>query len=154
MTSLIYERVYSSFLAEVTDVNFVKLEQYELMEMLQEYLHKALSESYLRRCFSSLSLDDDDQKMVFELKYEVDNETDIEFVINATAKMMVYKWWANKVNNIALAAQLLAGAEQKFYSQSNHLTETRAARDAALAEAQGFIRDRNAMFNSHLGGNQ
>ena len=154
MASIMYEKVFSNFLGEVSDIKFASLEEYEMMEILQEHLHRALAESYLRRCFSSLTLDDDDQMLRYSLKHEVDADTDEEFVINAAAKMMVYKWWANKVNNITLAAQALVGAEQKFYSQANHLTEMRAARDSALAEAQGFIRDRNAMFNSHLDGNK
>lgn len=152
MTSIWYENILSNFLGDVSDNQLASLEEHEIMEIGTEYLHKAASESYLRKCFSVLELDDNNQEIRFELKYETDSDADKDFVINALSKYMVYRWWANKKNNTALTAQFLGGAEQKFYSQSAHLTELRANSEDALKEAQSYIRDRNAMFNSHLGG--
>lgn len=152
MTSIMYENILSNFLGDVQDNKLASLEQNEVMEIAKEYLHKAVSESYLRRCFASIKLHDDSLELQYELRYEEDADSDKEFVINAISKMMVYKWWANKKNNTALTAQLIGGAEQKLYSQAAHLTEMRNNSDTAKEEAFSFIRDRNAMFNSHLGG--
>lgn len=152
MTSILFEKIFGNFLGEVTDYELARLEQYEAMEVMQELLHKALAESSLRRVFSLLKIDDDNQIITFEMKHSVDVDSDEEFVTTAIVRFMAYEWWHKRVNNVALAAQLIGGAEQKFYSQSNHLTELRASRDDALTKAKDFIMEHNAMFNAHLNG--
>lgn len=153
MASILYEDIFSNFLGEVSDYEIVQLEQYEAMEILRELLRKALAESSLRKVFSSLKRDDNNQKLSFTLKHpDEDESSDIEFVINAITKFMVYEWWHKKVNNVTLTAHLIAGAEQKYYSQSAHLKELRESQSEALTTAKDYIVEHNFMFNDHLSG--
>ena len=154
MASILYEDIYSSFLGSVSDYSFIKLEQFEMVEVLQEYVHKALAGSYVRRQFESLKLDDDVQKLNYELRNSVDEDADKEFVINMVTNYMVYEWSKKQANNISLTAQMFAGAEQKFYSQSNHLEELLALRDSSLQIAKDYIVEHTSFNNSYLRGDK
>lgn len=152
MISLDYEDIFSSFLGSVTDYNLASLDATEAHEILKEYLHKSLATRYVNRLFSSMKLDDDIQLFSFEMKYPIDDETDREFVITALAKWMAYEWSQNKVSSTTLVMQLLAGKEQKFYSQSNHLSETKALKQNLYDEAYGYIMRRGYIDNEYLEG--
>ena len=152
MISLDYEDIFSSFLGSVTDYNLASLDATEASETMKEYLHKALAARYVSRLFSSKKLDDDIQIFTFEMKYPIDEETDREFVINALAKWMAYEWSQNKVNSTTLVMQLLAGKEQKFYSQSNQLSENKALKQSLYDEAYGYIMRRGYIDNKYLEG--
>lgn len=154
MTSLDYEEIFSSFLGSVTDYSLASLEPTEAYEVLTELLHKSLADRYVARLFKSKKLDDDVQKFSFEMKYSIDSDSDSEFVINALAKWMKYEWHSDKVNNIALESQLLAGKEQKVYSQAQHMTSVQALRDSAYSEAYKFIMSRGYIDNKYLEGNK
>lgn len=152
MISLDYEDIFSSFLGSVTDYNLASLDATEAYEILKEYLHKTLATRYVNRLFSSMKLDDDIQLFSFEMKYPIDDETDREFVITALAKWMAYEWAQNKVSSTTLVMQLLAGKEQKFYSQSNQLTANSALKESLYNEAYGYIMRRGYIDNKYLEG--
>lgn len=154
MTSLDYEEIFSSFLGSVTDYNLASLDATEAFELLTELLHKSLAERYVARLFKSKKLDDDVQKLSFEMKYVIDEDSDREFVINALAKWMKYEWQSDKVNNIALESRLLAGKEQKFYSEANHMSALQALQSSAYSEAYKFIMSRGYIDNKYLEGNK
>lgn len=152
MASIDYEEIFSSFLGSVTDYNLASLDATEAYETMKEYLHKALAERYVSRLFLSKKLDDEVQLLSFEMKYPTDEDSDREFVINALAKWMAYEWAQNKVNSTSLVAQFFGGKEQKFYSQSNQLTENKALKDSLYHEAYGFIMRRGYIDNKYLEG--
>ena len=154
MTSIDYEEIFGSFLGSVTDYNLASLEPTEAYTILTELLHKALADRYVARLFSSKQLDDDVQKFSFEMKYVIDEDSDREFVINALAKWMKYEWQSDKVNNIALESRLLAGKEQKFYSEANHMSALQALQSSAYSEAYKFIMSRGYIDNKYLEGNK
>ena len=154
MTSLDYEEIFSSFLGSVTDYNLASLDATEAFELLTELLHKSLADRYVGRLFKSKKLDDDVQKFSFEMKYVIDEDSDREFVINALAKWMKYEWQSDKVNNIALESRLLAGKEQKFYSEANHMSALQALQSSAYSEAYKFIMSRGYIDNKYLEGNK
>lgn len=154
MTFLDYEEIFSSFLGSVTDYSLASLEPTEAYEKLTELLHKALADRYVARLFSSKKLDDDVQKFSFEMKYVIDSESDSEFVKDALAKWMKYEWQSDKVNNIALESRLLAGKEQKYYSEANHLSALQALQSSAYSEAYKFIMSRGYIDNKYLEGNK
>ena len=154
MTTLDYEVIFSSFLGSVTDYNLASLDPTEAYELLTELLHKTLADRYVARLFSSKQLDDDVQQFSFEMKYVIDSDSDSEFVINALAKWMKYEWLHKQVNNTSLTSQFFGGKEQKFYSQSNHLSELQALQSSAYDEAYRFIRNRGYSDNKYLEGNK
>ena len=152
MASIDYEEIFSSFLGSVTDYNLASLAPTEAFEILTELLHKALADRYVARLFSSKTLDDEVQQFTYEMKYVIDEDSDKEFVINALAKWMKYEWQSNKVNNVALESQLLAGKEQKYYSQAMHLSELRALQSSAYDEAYKYVMNRGYIDNKYLEG--
>lgn len=152
MASISYDAVFDKFIGSVTDYDLTSMDTSDAYSLMTECLHKALSETYLRRLFETVNTDDDVQVLTFTMKIETDENADLEFATSAISKWMVYEWLHNQVNSKTNTMQLLAGKEQKFYSQSNHIAELRALQDDAFKEARLFITDRGITYNSYLGG--
>ena len=152
MTSLKYDDIFSSFLGDVTDYNIVNLSITDATELMQEYLHKALSETYVRRLFSSVELADDVQTMIFEMKRVGDEIADKEFVTHMLGKWMTYEWIHNQVRSVLNTSQFFGGAEQKWFAQANHLSQLKELQEQIYSEARNFIRDKGYIENSYLEG--
>jgi len=152
MASVTYDSIFSLFLGSITDYKLASLEEKDATTLMKEYFHKALSASYLRRLFSSISLDDDAQIMTYDVAFPTTADADEDFIVNAIAKWMVYEWIHNQVRSITNSMQLIGGSEQKYYSQAAHLTELRALMDDTYKEARNFVMDRGWIHNSYLGG--
>jgi len=150
MTSVNYTQIFETFLGNITDYNFTNLSISDSYSLMTEYLHKVVAETYLRRIFSSIKLDDEVQTVSFSLKYS-DGEDETEFVINAISKWMVYEWLQKQVRSVDLTAQYFGSKESKYYSQSAHLSELRGLLDDAYKEARFFVGDRGYINNSYLG---
>lgn len=152
MASVTYESIFNLFLGSITDYKLASLEENDAADLMVEYLHKALSASYLRRIFSSIILDDEEKLITYEMAQATDSDADSEFVSNAIAKWMVYEWIHNQLNSVVNTSQFFGGAEQKYYSQANHMTELRELHDLLYKEARHFVMDRGWIHNSYLGG--
>lgn len=152
MASVTYETIFNLFLGSITDYKLASLEKDDAQSLMTEYLHKAVAAPYVRKLFSSLQLDDEQQNMTYAMTYATDSESDSDFICNAIAKWMVYEWIHNQVYSVLNTAQFYGGSEQKFYSQSNHLSELRALQDDTYKEARNFIQDRGWINNTYLGG--
>ena len=152
MTSLKYDDIFSSFLGDVTDYNLVNLNITDATELMTEYLHKALSESYVRRLFSSVELADDVQTLFFEMKRTGDEVADIEFVTHMLGKWMTYEWIHNQVRSVLNTSQFFGGAEQKMFSQAQHLSELKELQEQIYSEARNYIRDKGYIDNTYLDG--
>lgn len=153
MGSLEYEDLFSFFLGYVTDVYPEDIDEDDLYEVWGEYLHKAVSKTYIRRLFSSISVDDDDETVDFELKKKTDDSQDEDFVKDILAKAMVVEWLQPQVKSKLNTMQLITGKhDQTFYSQSAHISELRALLDDTKTEVRQEIRDRGFVYNSYLDG--
>ena len=151
MASVSYDEIFQNFLGSITDYDIqVNLSPSDSYSLMTEYLHKAVSDHYVRHLFSSASLDDDVQVFTYEIAEPIEEDVDKEFIINALQKWMVYEWLHKQVRSVLNTAQFFGGKEQKFYSQSNHLAELRALQDDAYSEARRFILDRGYISNSYL----
>ena len=114
MTSIDYEEIFENFLGNITDYDFANFSISESFSIMTEYLHKALAEAYLRRIFSSITIDDVSQTITFEMAYATDENADNEFVINAISKWMVYEWLQKDVRSKNLTLQFFGTKEQKL----------------------------------------
>lgn len=152
MTTLDYEEIFSSFLGNVTDYNLASLNPTDTYELLKEYLHKALAESYVSRLFATKDLDDTIQVFSFELKRSQDEDSDKLFVITAITKWMIYEWYQDKVNSSVNVIQFFGTKEQKMYAQSTHMTSSLSLQKNAYDEAYRFIMRRGYIDNSYLEG--
>jgi len=153
MASMSYEKIFNLFLGSITDYNLASLEEEDAANLMQEYLHKALSATYLRRIFSSITLDDNQKTINYVMAMPIDPDADSEFVKNAIAKWMVYEWVSNQVNNTALTQQMIFSSKEKsYYSQQAHLTTNMSLKDKLYTEARNYVMDRGWINNSYLGG--
>lgn len=152
MASISYDDVFDKFIGSVTDYELTSMDTSDAYNLMAEHLRNAVSEPYVRRLFSSLEMDDATQTMKFELKLSVDAGADVEFITLALAKWMVYEWLHNQVRSKTNTMILLAGKEQRYYSQANHIAELRALQDDAYKEARNYIMDRGFIDNTYLRG--
>ena len=122
MTS--YEKIYNRFLSRTTDFNLAELDDYTLNEMLKNWLCSAIIKT---RTKSDLSRDDENEVFVNEL-----TDLDVELL----AMGMTLAWLDQTLNSTELTLQFLGGKEEKFYSQSAHISELRNLRADTLREMQ------------------
>ena len=119
-----YEKIYNRFLSRTTDFNLAELDDYTLNEMLKNWLYSAIIKT---RTESNLSHDEENEVFVNEL-----TDLDIELL----AMGMTIAWLDQTLNSTELTLMMLGGKEEKFYSQSQHISELRALRADTLREMQ------------------
>ena len=151
MTSLSYDEVFNDFLGRIADYDFSKMDESTANYLMSEYLQKVLSRPYIRRLLSSISYDKETHLIEFEMAKVVDEDADLEFVKTILSKGMVVEWLEPQVRNRVNIAQFFGGKEQKYYSQSNHISELRALLEDTEIELRREIRDRGYIYNSYLG---
>lgn len=120
-----FETVYGRFLNRTTDFNLVELDDHTLNEMLKGWLHSAIIRV---RTSSDLSKRDDENE-VFE-----NDLTDMD--VELLAMGMTLAWLDQTLNSTELTLQFIGGKEQKYFSQSAHISELRALRADTLREMQ------------------
>lgn len=121
--------------------------------MLKDLLYASLSKPYVFKLFDTLSFDDEIISLTYELKHVVNkSDEDLNFVIDIVATGMVVEWLEPQVNSVLNTAQMFSGKEEKFYSQSNHLSELRALLKDSEVKQRKMIRDRGYISNSYLSG--
>lgn len=120
-----YEKVYDRFLSRTTDFNLAELDDYTLSEMLKSWLCSAIVKV---RTSSDLSKRDDENE-VFENDL---TDMDVELI----AMGMTIAWLDQTLNSTELTLQFVGGKEEKYYSQSAHISELRALRADTLREMQ------------------
>lgn len=152
MASLSYDEIFSDFLGSVTDYDLASIKIDDMYGLMTEYLHKTLSQSYVRRLFSSITFDDIVQMFTFEMANSVDDEADLDFVRYILSKGMVVEWLKPQVRSKVNIAQFFGGKEQKWFSQAQHLSELRGLLEDTQLEMRKAIRDRGYIYNPYLEG--
>ena len=120
-----YEKVYGRFLNRTTDFNLAELDDHTLNEMLKNWLNSAIIRV---RTSSDLSKRDDENEV---FKSDL-TDMDIELI----AMGMTLAWLDQALNSTELTLMMLGGKEEKFYSQSQQISELRALRADTLREMQ------------------
>lgn len=152
MSSLSYDEIFSNFLGNITDPVLAEQAESLANEIMVEYLHKAVSAVYVRRLFSSITLDDDIQTLTFTMKTTVDESADKDFVSTMLGKSMAVQWITPQVQSKVNIAQMFTGSTKKFYSQSAHLTELRALKSDMEKDLQSYILTRGSFYNNYVEG--
>ena len=153
MPSLDYNEIYSSFLGNVTDYDFVQMSEIEAYTMMKDWLHSAYSSPYTRRLFSSFTMDDEIMEFDFTLANSSGDEaTDIDFVRELGSKGMVIAWLEPQLKSKIQMSQFFGGKEQKFYAQSQHISAIRSVVNDTKSELRRMICDHGYIYNSYLSG--
>ena len=152
MTSLTYDVIYSRLFSKVEAYDFIELPEDDLNGLLCDWIHSASANPYVRRLFKSFNLDDELQEISYEMKYSVDEFSDTEFIVEVLALGVVVAWLEPKVNSINNIAQMFGSKEEKFYSQSQHISELRNLVNDSIKKQRRMIADRGYAWNSYLDG--
>lgn len=133
-----YEKVYCCFLNSISDFNLAELDDYTLSEMLKDWLHKAIVRT---RTSSNLSRDDINEVFDKDL-----SDLDIELL----SLGMKLAWLDQTLSSTELTLQFIGGKEEKWFSQSAHISELRGLREDTKLEIQKLHSYNTYVNNSYF----
>lgn len=153
MASLLYDQINSSLLRKITDYDFLSISEEDMAIQLMEYLHSAISKPYVRRLFSSLTMDDEVMEMTYDMNFVTDESQDEDFVIEVLALGMLIEWTEPLLHSKLTMQQLItSNKESKFYSQAQHMSTIQSVYDSTVKKQRDLIRDRGYIYDGYLGG--
>ena len=142
MITSAYDDIFSRFMVRVTDYGLAAQDEYLAGQMMQSWLHSVLAKPMVRRLFSSIVADDDVEEVEYEMKESLDEDSDKEFVEEMLAVGMVISWVSPQYHSVLSTSQIFTNSEQKFFSQSQHLSELKGMYEKAQTDFRKLIRDR------------
>lgn len=152
MAVISYNEIVSCFLPKVEEYDFLRMSVDDFNDFFTRWLHGAVSKPYVRKLFSSLTLDDEIMQLDYEMNYSIDDESDKDFILEVLALGAGIQWITPKINSSINIQQVYASKEEKYYSQAQHLSELRALKKDWVKEQRGMIRDRGYIWNTYLDG--
>ena len=126
-----YEEIYNLAANKITDPEIALLSQEDIEELFHGYLISAITK--FRKCKNDLSNRDDELR-----QFNVDL-LDVEKEILAI--LVAREWLQPQLYSALLTKQVFSDKEQKYYSQSSHISELRALDETLKIEAQKLSRD-------------
>lgn len=135
-----YESVYSRFLGSITDYELAYLPDEDMESMVHGWMLRAIAEFY--NCKTNLE-DRDDEIRCFNVDLS-------DWEIDVLSKFMVAAWLNDQISSVNLTLQMFGGKEEKWFSQSQHLSTLIALRDSIRTEARKMSRDRSYVRNSYF----
>ena len=136
-----YEEIYNLAANKITDPEIALLLPEDIEELFHGYLISAIPK--FRKCKNDLSNRDDELR-----QFNVDL-LDVEKEILAI--LVVREWLQPQLYSALLTKQVFSDKEQKYYSQSSHLSELRALDETLKIDAQKFSRDYTYGNSEYLG---
>lgn len=136
-----YEEIYNLAANKITDPEIALLLPEDIEELFHGYLISAIPK--FRKCKNDLS-DRDDELRQFNVDL-LDVEKEI------LAILVVREWLQPQLYSALLTKQVFSDKEQKYYSQSSHLSGLRALDETLKIEAQKLSRDYTYGNSEYLG---
>lgn len=136
-----YEEIYNLASNKITDPEIALLSQEDIEELFHGYLISAIPK--FRKCKNDLSNRDDELR-----QFNVDL-LDVEKEILAI--LVAREWLQPQLYSALLTKQVFSDKEQKYYSQSSHISELRALDETLKIEAQKLSRDYTYGSSEYLG---
>ena len=146
--TLPYETIFSRTRGRINDPKELSLDENDLLEIYTERLHNVLGKPRVRRLFSSIVMDDENQMVEFELKNPVDKLTDMDFVIDIFLTGMTIEWLQPQVDSVLYTSMMIGSNTEKKISdpQKNMINRL----DSLKKELNKTIRDYGYMYNSYI----
>lgn len=145
-----YEEIYSQFYTKETDPtffnNYSKDEAYELMK---NWLHSIVAIPYVRKCFSTIALDDEILELTFELVNPINDDSDNYFVKDILAQGLVICWMQQQVDKITNLATVIGGKDEKTILNNYKSNITRL--EQLQVQLRKTIRDYGYINNNYIG---
>jgi hypothetical protein len=145
-----YDEIFSSFYPLITDNDFFRLDEDYAYNLMRKWLHSAISDPYIRKLFTFITLDDEIMVCDFQLENSVSEDDDKEFVLNVFSKYMVIQWMKPKIDNQINIARIIGGKEEK--NIQNNYKENKDRLKSLELELRKFIRDYGTENNSYISG--
>lgn len=145
-----YEEIYSQFYSKETDPTFFKkYSRDEAYELMRNWLHSIVAVPYIRKCFSTITLDDEVLELTFELKNSIDEDSDNYFVKDIFAQGLVICWMQQQIDTAVNLASVIGGKEEK--SILNNYKNNIARLKELKLELRKTIRDYGYIYNDYIG---
>ena len=145
-----YEEIYSQFYLKQTDKEFFKkYTKEEAYEMMLGWMKSVIAMPYIRKCFSSITFDDELAQVSFTLKESIDEESDEYFVIDMFAQGLVICWMQQKIDKAVSLATVIGGKEEKRILD-NYKSNITRLKELKL-ELKKYIRDYGYQNNEYIG---
>ena len=145
-----YEEIYSQFYSKETDPTFFKkYSKDEAYELMNNWLHSLVGIPYIRKCFSTITLDDEILELKFVLKHSVDEDSDNYFVKDIFAQGLVICWMQQKIDKVESLATVVGAKEEKTIL--NNYKNNMARLKELKLEMRKAIRDYGYINNYYIG---
>lgn len=128
----------------------MSLDENILNEIYTERLHSAIGNQRIRRLFSSITIDDEIQKIDYMLYQSVDEFSDDEFIIEVLTLAIIIEWLQPQVDSVLYTAPMIGGKEEKKIIDGHKEMINRL--NSMKVELQKKIRDYGYMYNSYING--
>ena len=132
-----YSTLYNRALAQITDPLLAQLPEEDLENMLHDWLKNAIVEPVVGE-YDFADRDEGLKQFNFDIS-ELDQKI--------LSIHMVRSWLAPQIRSVTLTHQVFGGKEEKFYAQSNQLTEMRNL-DADLQRQADLLFCRGTYLNN------
>ena len=107
-----YEEIYSRSYMKRYDPSFFDNKEFAY-ETMKEWLHEIVAFPWVRKIFSSITLDDVLEELTFELVNSVDGQSDNDFVIKLFTDGFVICWMRPRVETAINLATVIGGKDEK-----------------------------------------
>ena len=145
-----YEEIYSQFYSKETDPTFfTKYSKDEEYDLLRDWLHSIVGIPYIKKCFSTITLDDELMELTFELANPVDDNSDNYFVKDVLSQGLVICWMQQKVDNVVNLSVVIGGKDEKTILNNYKANITRL--EDLKIQLRKTIRDYGYINNSYIG---
>ena len=146
-----YEEIYSQFYSKETDPTFFqKYSKDEAYELMRSWLHSIVAIPYVRKCFSTITLDDEILEITFVLKNSINDDSDNYFVKDIFAQGMVICWMQQQVDKAVNLATVIGGRDEKVIL--NNYKSNIARLEQLKVQLRKTIRDYGYFNNDYIGG--
>ena len=145
-----YEEIYSQFYSKKTDLTFFKkYSKDEAYELMRTWLHSIVAIPYVRKCFSTITLDDEILELTFVLKKSIDEDSDNYFVCDILAQGMVICWMQQKIDKAVSLATVIGTKEERtiLNNYKNNMARLRELK----VQFRKIIRDYGYVNNGYIG---
>lgn len=145
-----YEEIYSQFFSKETDPTFfTKYSKDEAYDLMKDWLHSIVGIPYIKKCFSTITLDDEMLEITFQLANPVDDDSDNYFVKDILSQGLVICWMQQKVDNIVNLSVVIGGKDEKTILNNYKNNMTRL--EEMKVQLRKTIRDYGYINNSYIG---
>ena len=145
-----YEEIYSQFYSKIEDNTFFqKYSKDEAYDLMRTWLHSVVGLPYVRKCFSSITLNDEILTLDFALNRSIDEDSDNYFVRDLFAQGLVICWMQQKIDKNTALAAVMGTKEEKI--MLNNYKNNMARLDSLKIQFRKIIRDYGYMNNDYIG---